>query len=40
MADSGKAVPDSEKLNTAHKLHMLIDMRSDGVSPKTNIPKP
>ena len=40
MAESGKAVPDIEKLRTAQRLHILIDMRSDGVSPKTNMPKP
>ena len=40
MAKTGKAVPTSEKLNTAHSEQVLIDILSDGISPNINAPKP
>ena len=40
MAKTGKAVPTSEKLSTAHREHTLIDILSDGIRPNMNVPKP
>ena len=40
MPMMGKAEPAMEKLSTAHSEHTLIDMRSEGIRPKTNTPKP
>ena len=36
----GKAEPAIEMLSTAHSEQMLMDIRSDGMSPKTKMPKP
>ena len=40
MAKTGNAVPTSEKLSTAHKEQVLIDILSDGTSPNMNAPNP
>ena len=40
MANKGKVAPHAENPTTAHNEQTLIDIRSDGISPKTNTPKP
>ena len=40
IAKSGKVAPQAEKPTTAQREHTLIDIRKDGISPKTKTPKP
>ena len=40
MAVTGNVEPITEKLSAAHRLHILIDIRNDGVKPKAVSPKP
>ena len=40
MPITGKAEPAREKLSTPQREQILMDMRSDGIRPKINTPKP
>ena len=39
MAKSGKVAPQMEKLTTPHSEQILIDIRSEGISPKAKMPQ-
>ena len=40
IANSGKVAPQAEKPTTPQREHILIDIRREGINPKTKTPNP